>query len=309
MLSLVARAARLPTQPVLRESHALFYASMCAAAATLRSTPLPYRGVLVEVTDADVPMFEELLPPSIDSWAESGAKSCMLKLPIEHAGLASIAAEHGFEFHHAEGRTAVLKRWLRPELEDKVPPFATHQVGIAGLIIDKDGRILLVKEWRDTPDGSGRVPSAQWKLPGGLLDRGESFEEAVVREVREETGLNTHCCSILSYWHRHGLTWGTSDLYYVARLELASEDERIVKCPDEISEVTWMPLDEFMATQDHPLIRAVLERVYDLAGETADGAATTRVTSSPDPLVEMVASGVQWPGREPYRTYMARSNS
>jgi len=270
---------------------------VAAASSTLRATQLPYRGVLVEITEDDVPTFEELLPPSLELWAAQGKKSCMLRLAIEHAGLAAVAASHGFEFHHAEGRTAVLKRWLQPNLPDKVPPFATHQVGIAGLVIC-NGRILLVKEWRDGPDGT-RQPSAQWKLPGGLLDRGEAFEQAAVREVFEETGLKTSCRSILSFWHRHGLAWGQSDLYYVARLELVSEGEaaNLRACPDEISEITWMPVYEFLETQDHPLIRAVLAKVYGLpGGQLPDG-------TSPSPLVEMVPSAVQWPNREPYTTY------
>ena len=55
----------------------------------------------------------------------------------------------------------MLKRWLQDEVEDKVPPFATHQVGVAGMVMDASGRMLLVKEWRDTEHG--RVKSEQWK--------------------------------------------------------------------------------------------------------------------------------------------------
>jgi ADP-ribose pyrophosphatase YjhB (NUDIX family) len=46
-----------------------------------------------------------------------------------------------------------------------------------------------------------------------------------VRETFEETGVRTRFRSLLSFWHRHGLTWGKSDLYYVARLEPASAAE------------------------------------------------------------------------------------
>ena len=267
-------------------------------------TPMPYRTVRVAITDADVPGFREQLPRSLEQWAAEGFKSCMLQLPIEHAALAAFAAEHGFAFHHAEGRHAVLKRWLQPTLEDRVPPYATHQVGIAGLVLDGAGRILLVREWRDSPDGE-RVPSLRWKLPGGLLDRGESFEEAATREVREETGLDTRCLSILSFWHRHDLSWGQSDLYYVARLQLVDEDQELSPQADEISDVTWMPIEEFMATQSHPLIRAVLTNVYGIGPEPAAGPDDSRLT----PQVEMVQleGGVQWPGREPYPTYISRS--
>jgi hypothetical protein len=107
----------------------------------------------------------------------------MLRVPIAQSSLCALAAGHGFEFHHAVGNQAVLKRWLRSDMEDKVPPFATHQVGGAGFVLSDQGEILVVKEWRNLPDGQ-RVASEQWKLPGGLLDWGESFEEGVAREVR-----------------------------------------------------------------------------------------------------------------------------
>jgi 8-oxo-dGTP diphosphatase len=45
--------------------------------------------------------------------------------------------------------------------------------------IDHDGHLLLLRQ----PHRHG------WSLPGGLLDRGENPEQAVIREVREETGL------------------------------------------------------------------------------------------------------------------------
>lgn len=226
----------------------------------------------------------------------------MLKLPIEHAALATQAAEHGFTFHHvpfsADGRHVVLKRWLH-DGTDKVPPLATHQVGIAGLCINEDNQILLVKEWRETE--GGRVPSAQWKMPGGLLDAGETFAEAACRETVEETGVQTNFESLLCFWHRHGLTWGQSDLYYVARLSPASADEAINVDPEEISACKWMPIDEFLSTQDHPLITAVLRRVYGLEAPDAERAAADGVA----PLVEMIEAPVQWPNRAPYPTYFA----
>ena len=195
-------------------------ASLCASAAAaasvgatppLRTKPLPYRGVLLDLTVPDnaLPDLATRLAPSLDRWRQEGLKSCMLRLPIEASGLAAVAAEHGFVFHHvpldANGRHVVLKRWLRDDLEDKVPPFATHQVGVAGMCLDDSGRMLLVKEWRDV-EGGGRQPSAQWKLPGGLLDAGESFAQAAVRETLEETGVHTEFKSLLSFWHRHGLS-------------------------------------------------------------------------------------------------------
>lgn len=46
-------------------------------------------------------------------------------------------------------------------------------------LLERDGRLLMLRQ----PHRLG------WSLPGGLLDRGESAAEAVVREVREEVGI------------------------------------------------------------------------------------------------------------------------
>jgi len=284
-------------------------AAAASSVASLPVRPLPYRGCLLDLTASTsiitVDAFEERLAPSLERWRTEGIKSCMLKLPIESAALATVAATEGFCFHHVPldggGRHVVLKKWLQPHLEDKVPPFATHQVGVAGLCTD-GGRLLLVKEWRDTD--TGRVPSAQWKLPGGLLDAGESFAAAAVRETFEETGVRTTFRSLLSFWHRHGLTWGQSDLYYVARLAPASSEERINLDPAEISDCRWMDVDEFLATQDHPLITKILSRVYGLDGADVDGVGGKQEMRM-EPLVEMLEGAVQWPGRDPYPTYFA----
>ena len=292
-------------------------ASLCTSAAAaaplasplLPTRPLPYRGVLLDMTlpNATADNFAERLAPSLERWRTEGMKSVMMKIPIERAALAAEAAEHGFTFHHvpltSSGRHVVLKHWLQADLTDKVPPLATHQVGIAGLCIDADNRILLVKEWRDVA-GGGREPSRQWKMPGGLLDAGETFAEAACRETREETGVETEFKSLLCFWHRHGLTWGQSDLYYVARLAPKSDAQEICVDPDEISACKWMHVDEFLETQDHPLITAVLRRTYGLEAPGNDGPAM------PDaPLVEMLEAPVQWPGREPYPTYFAATST
>ena len=54
-------------------------------------------------------------------------------------------------------------------------------VGV-GAIIFRDDRVLLVQR--------GSEPSyGKWSIPGGLVELGESLQEAVLREVREEVGL------------------------------------------------------------------------------------------------------------------------
>ncbi|MGW4483500.1 NUDIX hydrolase [Amycolatopsis sp. NPDC004368] len=54
---------------------------------------------------------------------------------------------------------------------------------VGGIVFDDQGRLLLIQRGHDP--GAGL-----WSLPGGRVEKGETDTEAVVRELREETGLD-----------------------------------------------------------------------------------------------------------------------
>ena len=64
---------------------------------------------------------------------------------------------------------------------DAAPPRVVRCVG--AIVHDAPGRLLLIQRGHDPHRGL-------WSLPGGRIEPGESAEQAVVREVREETGLD-----------------------------------------------------------------------------------------------------------------------
>lgn len=253
--------------------------------------------------------FLDKLNSSLQFWKENDFTSAWVSVPTTRARLvenmSSAVGENrsnGFDLHHTNAtmQTIVLKKWLNDDTEDKIPPFATHQVGCAGFVLNDQNEILLIKEW--SGPSSNRTPTKQWKMPGGLLDAGESFEEATCREVLEETGVSCQFESILTFWHRHGLQFGKSDLYYVCLLKPKSL--HLDFCPVEVSAARWMSIDEFLETQDHPLITHVLRNNFQIEAPCTVGN-LKRIS----PSAEMAVGAVQWPNRQPYPTYTSRARN
>jgi len=58
-------------------------------------------------------------------------------------------------------------------------------VSVRALVVDDEGRCLIIRRSDDTRWNPGK-----WDLPGGKPDPGEQIGEALLREAREETGLN-----------------------------------------------------------------------------------------------------------------------
>lgn len=52
------------------------------------------------------------------------------------------------------------------------------------VVLDEEGRVLLLKRSMNSKNNRGK-----WDLPGGKVDAGEAFDEALLREIAEETGL------------------------------------------------------------------------------------------------------------------------
>lgn len=67
-------------------------------------------------------------------------------------------------------------------------------VGIGGVVIEK-GRALLIRRGSEPLKG-------QWSIPGGTLELGESLQEGVVRELREETGLEVRVVEVIEVFDR-----------------------------------------------------------------------------------------------------------
>ncbi|MDI6409419.1 NUDIX domain-containing protein [Streptomyces albus] len=110
---------------------------------------------------------------------------------------------------------------------------AKFMVGVTGVVRDEDGRVLLLRH-RLWPE------DRCWGLPTGFALKGEEFTRTVVREVREETGLDVRCGPLVRL--RSG---------YRLRLEVAYEAVCVGGTlrldPMEILEARWCAPDALPA--------------------------------------------------------------
>lgn len=84
-----------------------------------------------------------------------------------------------------------------------------------------------------------------WHLPGGGIDPGEQPEEALAREVHEETGLTLRSARLLTARtytaHRHGVHWQVVGLFY--RVALEPGTPRVTVPDDSTAAARWHALD------------------------------------------------------------------
>lgn len=68
--------------------------------------------------------------------------------------------------------------------------YPDHPIVGVGAVILRQGKLLLEKRGNEPARG-------KWSIPGGVVELGESLEDAVIRETKEETGLDVEAPSLL----------------------------------------------------------------------------------------------------------------
>jgi len=131
-------------------------------------------------------------------------------------------------------------RWFRALSEWMVP---TPRSAVRALVVDADDRVLLVRfENPATHD-------TWWATPGGGIERGESHEDALRRELAEELGLHEFEIGPLISEHERVFPWDRRltrqhNSIYLVRVEVHEPRPTIDLAEEGVSSYRWWTLEE-----------------------------------------------------------------
>ena len=104
-------------------------------------------------------------------------------------------------------------------------------VGVGGVVV-QDGRVLLIRRGKEPLYG-------RWVIPGGTVERGETLEEALVREMEEETQLRVEPLEVLTVFDRIQREGGRVVYHYVIVDFLCRWRSGEAKAASDALEVAW----------------------------------------------------------------------
>ena len=112
-----------------------------------------------------------------------------------------------------------------------------HFVSVAALVTNEEGKILLVNSpWRG------------WEYPGGLIEPGETFQQALHREIREESGVEVEITGFVGICKN--IEKDIVNIDFTCRY-IGGE----LKTSEESTEVGWFTAEEAMEIITFPLTK------------------------------------------------------
>ena len=132
--------------------------------------------------------------------------------------------------------------------------MSEHPEVAVGAVVTRAGQLLLVRR--------GHGPAAgEWSVPGGRVRLGEGLHEAVVRETREETGLDVVVERFLGWVERID---GGADPHHFVILDFACaplDPEQPVVAGDDAADAGWVDLDDLDGV---PLVDGLLDFLLEV---------------------------------------------
>ena len=123
---------------------------------------------------------------------------------------------------------------------------------VLGIIFDTKTKKILIGKRKDSKDTHGLT----WAFPGGRPEHGEELEEAIKREIKEETGLEIESIGVIfakTYLEKRDLL----AVYFLCGIVGGKE-----RANEDFSETKWVSpkeLKKYFTTSFHPKLQEYLE--------------------------------------------------
>lgn len=187
------------------------------------------------------------------------------EIPFEFRELRVMPFE-GVRVVYCEPLIPFPKEWKASEdviQKDNVDPLvrkamwkAKAMLGVDAIIM-KAGKVLAMKPSRGWGQG-------YWKLPGGVVSYGETPEESLEREVREEVGLKVKSSKLVAILKK---VFPESEMCFTCFVYLCEVGGEIRPAEDEVEKIAWMGPKELMEKTGSPFVRFGLEEFLKEPGE------------------------------------------
>ena len=120
--------------------------------------------------------------------------------------------------------------------------YANPKPCVCALVVDGEGRLLLTRRGVEPFQGL-------WDTPGGFVEEGEHPDEALRRELLEETGLVVEPSTFVGAWMdaygSAGDAESTLNLYYEVRVVSG-----VPHADDDVAEIGWFAVDALPARDE-----------------------------------------------------------
>lgn len=110
-----------------------------------------------------------------------------------------------------------------------------HFVSVAGLVTNHENEVLLVKN-----------PRRGWEFPGGMVEPGETLQEALIREIFEESGIHVTITGFIGVYKN--VEYDIVNLDFCCKYESGTPTTS-----DESLEVGWFQMNKAAQMMENPL--------------------------------------------------------
>ena len=193
------------------------------------------------------------MTPAPSAGSEGSKKKRRRKRPAHRSPQNSPTQEGG-----QQDSTSPAKKSAPARTNARTYAKRVDEVSAGGLVIDTTGKLGLLIGRRDQKDSSGQ--KILWSLPKGHIEEGETPEQAALREVAEETGIQSEIeksLGVIDFWFMAG----GKRIHKTVHHYLFRESGGLLAAQEsEVDEVAWFPLGEIIEKLAYPDEKKLIAR-------------------------------------------------